>query len=160
MLLLRQSTSKPLISRAKIRQLCLSYEHMSPDKVKKIKVLLVDDEEKILRFLALKLKLFGYQVITAVDGQEALEQAKATDLDVVVLDILMPVIDGFEVLQQLRKFSNLPVIAISAKGDNAERAFDLGANDFITKPFKPDELVAKIEANLDHKGPLSRANLN
>jgi two-component system, OmpR family, response regulator RpaB len=119
---------------------------------RKTTVLLVDDEEKIIRFVALKLKLFGYRVITASDGLQALDCVKTAEPDIILLDILMPVVDGFEVLEKLRKFSQLPVIAISAKGDNADRAMELGANDFISKPFKPDELVERIEANLDRRG--------
>jgi DNA-binding response OmpR family regulator len=116
------------------------------------RVLLVDDEDKILRFLALKLKLFDYDVTTATNGRDAMALVKSINPDILVLDILMPVMDGFEVLEQLRKFSALPVVVLSAKGDNAERALELGANDFISKPFKPEELVASIEANLDHRG--------
>lgn len=125
---------------------------MKPDEKKKTRVLLVDDDDKILRFLALKLKLFGYDLITAANGSEGLDQLKSGKPDVIVLDILMPVMDGFEMLQQLRTFSALPVIVLSAKGDNADRAMELGATDFLAKPFKPDELVDRIEANLDHGG--------
>jgi len=125
---------------------------MKSDEKHMTRVLLVDDDDKIVRFLALKLKLFGYDLATAANGREGLEMLKASNPDVIVLDILMPIMDGFEMLQQLRSFSNLPVIVLSAKGDNADRAMELGANDFISKPFKPDELVEKIEANLDHRG--------
>ena len=125
---------------------------MQSDKKKKTRVLLVDDDDKILRFLALKLKLFGYDLITAANGSEGLSQLKSGNPDVVVLDILMPVMDGFEMLQQLRTFSTLPVIVLSAKADNADRAMELGANDFLSKPFKPDELVDRIEAHLNHGG--------
>jgi DNA-binding response OmpR family regulator len=125
---------------------------MQSDEKKKTRVLLVDDDDKILRFLALKLKLFGYDLITAANGSEGLSQLKSGNPDVVVLDILMPVMDGFEMLQQLRTFSTLPVIVLSAKADNADRAMELGANDFLSKPFKPDELVDRIEAHLNHGG--------
>jgi DNA-binding response OmpR family regulator len=125
---------------------------MSLPEDHRTKVLLVDDEDKILRFLALKLRLFHYDVTTATNGLDALDLLKSVNPDVLVLDILMPVMDGFEALAELRKFSKLPVIVLSAKGDNAERAAELGANDFIAKPFRPEELVALIEANLDHRG--------
>jgi DNA-binding response OmpR family regulator len=125
---------------------------MNPDQKRRTRVLLVDDDDKILRFLALKLKLFGYDLITAANGSEGLSQLKSGNPDVIVLDILMPVMDGFEMLQQLRTFSKLPVIVLSAKGDNAEKAMELGANDFLSKPFKPDELVDRIESHLDHGG--------
>jgi DNA-binding response OmpR family regulator len=133
---------------------------MECDSPRRTTVLLVDDEEKIVRFLALKLKLFGYDVITASDGRKALDNVQSVNPDIMVLDILMPVVDGFEVLEELRKFSRVPVIAISAKGDNADRAMELGANDFISKPFKPDELVAKIEANHDHGGKPNKGSSN
>ena len=129
-----------------------------PEQHRKKRVLLVDDDDKILRFLALKLKLFGYDLVTASNGQEALDMLGSSKPDIIVLDILMPVMDGFEMLEKLRSFSRLPVIVLSAKGDNADHALQLGANDFMSKPFKPEELVERIEANLDHHGRQSRAN--
>jgi DNA-binding response OmpR family regulator len=125
---------------------------MQFEQKKRTQVLLIDDDDKILRFLALKLKLFGYDLITAANGSEGLLQLKSGNPDVIVLDILMPIMDGFEMLRQLRTFSTLPVIVLSAKGDNADKAMELGANDFLSKPFKPDELVDRIEAHIDHRG--------
>jgi two-component system KDP operon response regulator KdpE len=116
--------------------------------VKKFRVLLVDDEMRILNFLKSKLKASGYEVITANNGQEALEQVRAQEPDLVVLDIMMPKMDGFEALKEMRTFSATPVIILSAKGTNADKVkgLGMGADDYLAKPFSPDELVARIEA--------------
>jgi DNA-binding response OmpR family regulator len=116
--------------------------------VKQFRVLVVDDEFRILNFLSSKLKATGYEVLTASDGVEALEQAQTQEPDLVVLDVLMPKMDGFETLKELRSFSSVPVIILSAKGTNAHKikGLDLGADDYLAKPFSPDELVARIEA--------------
>lgn len=111
-------------------------------------ILLVDDEERILNFLKAKLKVHGYDVLTAMNGVEALEQAKGQDPDLIVLDVLMPKMDGFDTLKQLRTFSKVPVIMLSAVGADGDRikGFGLGADDYLPKPFNPDELLARIEA--------------
>jgi two-component system KDP operon response regulator KdpE len=116
--------------------------------VKKFRVLIVDDEQRILNFLSSKLKASGYEVITAGNGVAAVEQVQAEEPDLVVLDVLMPKKDGFETLKELRTFSPVPTIILSAKGANADKVkgLSLGADDYIAKPFSPDELVARIEA--------------
>lgn len=116
--------------------------------MKQFRILLVDDEERILNFLKSKLKTSGYDVLTARDGEEALEQVQAQEPDMMVLDLLMPRMDGFEVLKELRRFSPVPVIILSAKGSNADKikGLGLGADDYLAKPFSPDELLARIEA--------------
>lgn len=116
--------------------------------VKQFRVLIVDDEPRILKFLNIKLKASGYEVITANSGQEALTQIQAQDPDLVVLDVLMPGMDGFETLKQIRAFSSVPVIILSAKEANVDKikGLKLGADDYLAKPFNPDELVARIEA--------------
>jgi two-component system KDP operon response regulator KdpE len=116
--------------------------------MKQFRVLVVDDETRILKFLELKLKASGYGVLTANNGFEALEQVEAQEPDLVVLDVLMPKKDGFETLKELRAFSSVPVIILSAKEANADkvRGLELGADDYLAKPFSPDELVARIEA--------------
>jgi len=116
--------------------------------MKQFRVLVVDDEERILNFLKSKLKVSGYEVLTASNGVEALEQVQAQEPDLVVLDVMMPKMDGFETLKELRTFSSVPVIILSAKGANADKVkgLALGADDYLAKPFSPDELVARIEA--------------
>jgi len=116
--------------------------------VKQFRVLVVDDEPRILNFLSSKLRVSGYEVLTASNGAEALEQVQAQEPDLVVLDVLMPRMDGFETLKELRAFSSVPVIILSAKGTNADKVkgLHLGADDYLAKPFSPDELVARIEA--------------
>jgi DNA-binding response OmpR family regulator len=113
-------------------------------------VLVVDDDERILRFLGLKLKVAGYEVITATNGHEGLKLAESASPDIMVLDLLMPGMDGFEVLRRLRSSSNLPVIVLAARADASEEALSLGASDFMAKPFNPDELVRRIQALLAH----------
>lgn len=116
--------------------------------MKRFRTLIVDDEERIVNFLRAKLKASGYEVLTASNGFEALEQVQAQEPDLVVLDLLMPKMDGFETLKQLRSFSSVPVIILSAKGADADKikGLGLGADDYLPKPFNPDELVARIEA--------------
>ena len=116
--------------------------------VKKFRILLVDDEERILTFLMSKLKASGYEVIAARDGAQALEQVKGQEPDLMVLDLVMPRMDGFEALKELRRFSAIPVIVLSARGADADKikGLSLGADDYLAKPFNPDELVARIEA--------------
>jgi two-component system KDP operon response regulator KdpE len=116
--------------------------------VKKFQVLIVDDEQRIVNFLSSKLRASGYEVITASNGEEALEQVQAQEPDLMVLDVMMPKMDGFETLKQLRSFSSTPVIILSAKGTNVDKVkgLGLGADDYLAKPFSPDELIARIEA--------------
>lgn len=123
--------------------------------VKTFRVLVVDDEERILNFLRSKLKASGYEVLTATDGVQALELAQTQEPDLMVLDLVMPRMDGFEALRQLRVFSPVPVIILTARGDDADKikGLTLGADDYLQKPFNPDELVARIEAVRRRLGP-------
>ena len=116
--------------------------------MKRFTILLVDDEERILNFLKTKLKLLNYEIILARNGIEALEQIQGQEPDLVVLDVVMPKMDGFQTLKELRSFSSVPVIMLSARGDDSDRikGLGLGADDYLPKPFNPDELVARIEA--------------
>ncbi len=116
--------------------------------MKRFRILVVDDEERILNFLSAKLKASGYEVLTAPNGAKGLEQVQAQEPDLVVLDLLMPKMDGLEMLKQLRTFSPVPVIILTAKGADTDRikGLQLGADDYLPKPFNPDELVARIEA--------------
>ncbi|MBI2957282.1 MAG: response regulator transcription factor [Chloroflexi bacterium] len=116
--------------------------------MKRFRVLVVDDEDRILNFLRTKLRATGYEVCTASNGVQALEQVQAQEPDLVVLDLVMPKKDGFQTLKELRTFSHVPVIILSARGADEEKikGLGLGADDYLPKPFNPDELVARIEA--------------
>jgi len=116
--------------------------------LKKFCVLVVDDEPRIIRFLDIKLKTSGYEVLTADSGTEALEQLQSSEPDMVVLDLVMSGMDGFETLKQLRALSAVPVIILSGKESNADKVkgLELGADDYLSKPFSPEELIARIEA--------------
>jgi DNA-binding response OmpR family regulator len=115
-------------------------------------ILVADDDVKILSFIRPSLRLAGYDVITATRGEEALNLAGSIKPDLMLLDILMSPMDGFEVLRKLRAVSDLPVIVISAHASAAEKAFKLGADDFLDKPFRPDELVRRINCLLNQRG--------
>ena len=116
--------------------------------VRQFRILAVDDDQRILNFLRSKLKASGYEVFTANNGVEGLEQAQAQEPNLIVLDLLMPKMDGLEMLKELRSFSAVPVIVLTAKDANSDRikGLQLGADDYLPKPFNPDELVARIEA--------------
>lgn len=113
------------------------------------KVLVIDDEPDIILTVRLTLELEGYEVIAAATGEEGLELVRDERPDVVLLDLRLPGLDGFAVLERLPAAElNVPIIVISAHaaGATIRRAFDMGCRDFITKPFSPDELVTKIDA--------------
>lgn len=116
----------------------------------KYKILVVDDEKRMVRFIQLNLEQDGFQVVTAYNGNEALEQVRTQLPDLVLLDIMMPDIDGFEVLKKIREVNDVPVIMLTAKGEEDDRVkgLELGADDYITKPFSPRELVSRIKAVL------------
>ncbi len=102
----------------------------------KYRILVADDEAEIRDFLRLYLEKDGYEVLEASDGMEALEKVKKESPDLLILDIMMPGLDGYRVLRNIRESSNIPVIMLSAKGSNADKilGLDLGADDYITKP--------------------------
>jgi DNA-binding response OmpR family regulator len=112
-------------------------------------VLIVDDEPRILKFLALKLVASGFAVLTATAGQEALDKIHKASPDIIVMDIIMPGMDGVETLKRMRKVCTCPVILFSARDHNTEEIKSLGADDYIRKPFDPDELVLRIRALLN-----------
>jgi two-component system KDP operon response regulator KdpE len=113
-------------------------------------VLVADDEPRITRLVAMSLADDGFRVVTALGGEEALRKATETKPDIVLLDIVMPDIDGIEVMRRLREWRPVPVILLTAKGSTADRArgLDLGADDYVAKPFHPDELAARVRAVL------------
>ena len=113
-------------------------------------VLVADDEPRITKLVALTLHDEGFRVVTASGGEEALRKAEEMRPDIVLLDIVMPDLDGIEVMKQLREWRPVPVILLTAKGATADKAkgLDLGADDYIAKPFHPDELAARVRAVL------------
>lgn len=113
-------------------------------------ILIVDDEKEIRELLRLYIEKDGYFVIQAEDGLEALKQAESTEIDLAVIDIMMPNLDGYQLIKGLRERSNLPIIVVSAKTENYEKilGLDLGADDYVTKPFDPLEVIARIKAQL------------
>ena len=113
-----------------------------------VKVLIVDDNEQITSILAEYAKKEGYMPIVATDGEEALQKFKNEKPDILLLDVMMPKIDGFSVCRQIRKSSNVPIIMITARGEDFEKimGLEIGADDYIVKPFSPGEVMARIKA--------------
>ena len=117
------------------------------------RILVVDDEIYIVHILDFSLGMEGYEVLTALDGEQALEKARAEKPDLIVLDIMMPKLDGYETCKRLKadpEVKDVPVILLSAKGRNVDQkvGFEVGADDYITKPFSPRKLVERINAIL------------
>ena len=113
-------------------------------------ILVVDDEKDIVSALEIYLKAEGYRVLTAYNGREALSVAAREDVHLILMDIMMPVMDGLTAMAQLRQTSNVPVILLTAKGEDTDKVLGLnvGADDYITKPFNPLELVARVKTQL------------
>lgn len=114
------------------------------------RILVVDDEERMVRFIRLNLEHDGFQVIEAYNGAQAMEKMRTNLPDLILLDVMLPDIDGFEVLRMIREISTVPVIMLTAKGEEEDRVRGLegGADDYITKPFSPRELVSRVRAVL------------
>ena len=119
-----------------------------------MKALVVDDEKLIVKGLKFSLEQEGYEVDCAYDGQEAVDKAKETEYDIVLLDLMLPILTGYEVCQQIREFSDMPIIMLTAKGDTMDRiqGLDLGADDYMVKPFEAKELIARIKAVMRRSG--------
>jgi len=112
------------------------------------RVLVVDDEKLIVKGIRFSLEQEGMEVDTAFDGEEAVEKAQGKDYDIILLDIMLPKLDGLQVCQQIREFSNVPIVMLTAKGDDMDKIMGLeyGADDYITKPFNILEVKARIKA--------------
>ena len=112
------------------------------------KVLVVDDEKLIVKGIRFSLEQDGMEIDCAYDGEEALEKAKQTEYDMILLDLMLPKLSGFEVCQQIREFSNVPIVMLTAKGEDMDKILGLeyGADDYITKPFNILEVKARIKA--------------
>ena len=118
------------------------------------KILVVDDEKVLVKGITFNLKNEGYQVETGYDGEEAVELAREGNFDLIILDLMMPKIDGLQACMRIREFSNVPVIMLTAKGEDTDKllGFEYGADDYITKPFNLLELKARIRALLRRSG--------
>lgn len=123
---------------------------MSDEQFRNRVILVVDDEERMLRFIRLNLEHDGFLVVQATRGMQALEVLRQEMPDLILLDVMMPDLDGFEVLRMIREAYTVPVIMLTAKGEEDDRVYglELGADDYITKPFSPRELVSRVKAVL------------
>ena len=123
------------------------------------KVLVVDDEKMIVKGIRFSLMQEQMEVDCAYDGEEAVEKARNTEYDIVLLDVMLPKLDGFQVCQQIREFSNMPIIMLTAKGDDMDKilGLDYGADDYIPKPFNILEVKARIKAIMrrNHQKPIA-----
>ena len=124
-----------------------------------MKILVVDDERLLVKGIKFNLENEGYQVETAFDGRAAVELAKNNDYDLIILDLMMPEIDGLEACVQIRQFSNVPIIMLTARSEDTDKiiGFECGADDYITKPFNILELKARIRAMLRRAGTAAAA---
>ncbi len=113
-------------------------------------ILVVDDERRMIDFIRMNLEIEGFQVFEAINGIDALDMVRKHILDLIILDVMMPQLDGFEMLRMLREFSSVPVIMLTAKGEEEDkvRGLELGADDYVTKPFGARELVSRVKAVL------------
>ncbi|MDM5326624.1 response regulator transcription factor [Neobacillus sp. CF12] len=127
-----------------------------------ISILVVDDEEEIANLIAIYLEKEGFRVIKALDGQEAIHIVQTQIIDLVILDIMMPKLDGFEVTRLIREQHNMPIIFLSAKTSDFDKVHGLviGADDYMTKPFTPIELVARVNAHLRRFMKLNQPKVN
>ena len=114
------------------------------------KILIADDEPNIIQLLRLYLRNEGYEIVAARDGREALDSFARESPDLVVLDLMMPKLNGFEVCTEIRKQSDVPIIMLTARSDDVDKivGLEMGADDYVTKPFNPREVVARVKANL------------
>lgn len=113
-----------------------------------MRALVVDDEKLIVKGLKFSLEQEGYEVDCAYDGQEAIDKAKETEYDIILLDLMLPIYNGYEVCQHIREFSDMPIVMLTAKGEDMDKilGFENGADDYITKPFNILEVKARIKA--------------
>jgi len=122
--------------------------------MEKTQILIVDDDLAIIKLICANLKVRGYQTLTAANGADALEVVEREKVSLIILDLMMPVMDGVEVCRRVREWSDVPIIVLSARGDEAGKikCLELGADDYLTKPFGIGELMARIKTALRHGG--------
>ena len=113
-----------------------------------MKILIVDDEEKIRHVIKEYAEFEGYEVVEAIDGMDAIEKSKKNKIDIIIMDVMMPKLDGFSTIKEIRKSNNVPVIMLSARGEEYDKlfGFEIGIDDYVVKPFSPKELMARINA--------------
>lgn len=134
----------------------------SPDQPKhNLRILVVDDEQRMIDFIRMNLELEGYQIFEATNGVQALDMVRKHIPDLIILDVMMPQLDGFEMLRMLREFSSVPVIMLTAKGEEEDkvRGLELGADDYVTKPFGARELMSRIKAVLRRTQSVATPNM-
>ena len=127
-----------------------------------MRILVADDEPHIRELIRMYLSKEGYQVESAVDGQDALDKARRLQPDLIVLDLMMPRVDGFEVTKELREESDVPILMLTVRKEDAikVKGLELGADDYLTKPFNPKELVARVKAILRRADGLQRSGVD
>ena len=128
------------------------------------KILVVDDEKRIVEILQAYLERDGYQVITAYDGRSALELARSNSPDLIILDLMLPEVSGWDVCRELRRESDVPIIMLTARDDTTDKiiGLELGADDYVTKPFDPKEIISRVRAVLRRSDvkPVSKSTIN
>ena len=126
------------------------------------KLLIVDDEQNILNVIKEYAEFMGYETVCLNDGFEAVEKVKNEDFDLIVMDVMMPRLDGFSAVKKIKEFKDIPVIMLSARGEEYDKlhGFDIGVDDYVVKPFSPKELMARIKAVLARTKPSGNASIN
>ncbi len=128
------------------------------------KILVVDDEKRIVEILQAYLERDGYQVIAAYDGRSALELARSNSPDLIILDLMLPEVSGWDVCRELRRESDVPIIMLTARDDTTDKiiGLELGADDYVTKPFDPKEIISRVRAVLRRSDvkPASKSTIN
>ncbi len=119
------------------------------------KILIADDEQKIREVIREYAEFEGHEVSEAVDGMQTVEMAKNEDFDIIILDVMMPKLDGFSACKEIRKFKNTPVLMLSARGEEYDKlfGFEIGADDYVVKPFSPKEVLARVNAIIKRNSP-------
>ena len=121
------------------------------------KILVADDEQKIREVIREYAEFEGHEVYEAVDGMQAVEMAKKEDFDIIILDVMMPRLDGFSACKEIRKTKNTPVLMLSARGEEYDKlfGFEIGADDYVVKPFSPKEVLARVNAIIKRNQPVA-----
>ena len=126
------------------------------------KILVVDDEEMIRKIVSKYASFEGHEVTEAPDGMKAIELCRSNDFDIIIIDIMMPELDGFSACREIRKFSDVPIIMLSARGEEYDKinGFELGIDDYVVKPFSPKELMLRVDAIMKRASAKSDAQQN